>query len=85
MKLTYTNSFKIDFRKLSIVLQDKTTQKIKLFVKNISHPSLRVKKVQKHPGVLEGTINKNYRILFQLTTDGIIFLRIGKHDILEQI
>ena len=85
MKLIYTNSFKKDFRKLSILIQNKTTQKIKLLVENLSHPSLRVKKVQKHPGILEGTINKNYRILFQLTSNGIIFLRIGKHDILEQI
>ncbi|MDI9597741.1 MAG: type II toxin-antitoxin system mRNA interferase toxin, RelE/StbE family [Atribacterota bacterium] len=85
MKLFYTNSFKKDFKKLPDLIQNRTTQKIKLLVKNLSHPSLRVKKVQKYDGILEGTINKNYRILFQITSDSIIFLRIGKHNILEQI
>jgi mRNA interferase RelE/StbE len=85
MKLIYTTSFKKDYRKLSVIIQNRTNQKIKLLVENLSHPSLRVKKVQKYPGILEGTINKNYRLLFQITSDGIIFLRIGKHDILEQI
>ena len=85
MKLIYTHSFKKDFRQLPVTLQNKTEQKIRLLIENISHPSLRVKKVRKYKNVLEGTINKNYRILFQLTSDGIIFLRIGKHDILEQL
>ena len=83
MKLIYTRSFKKDYQKLSNSIQTVTNRKLKLLIENISHPSLRVKKVKKFQGVLEGTINKNYRILFQLTSDGIVFLRIGKHDILE--
>ena len=85
MKLIYTHNFKKDYRLLSTALQNKTEQKIRLLVENISHPSIRVKKVRKYKNILEGTINKNYRILFQLIPDGIIFLRIGKHDILEQL
>ena len=85
MKLIYTHSFKKDYQQLSTTLQNNTDRKIRMLVKNISHPSLRVKKVRKYRNVLEGTINKNYRMLFQLTSDGIIFLRIGKHDILEQL
>jgi mRNA interferase RelE/StbE len=85
MKLVYTNSFKKDFKKLLDVIKNRTTQKIKLLVKNLPHPSLRVKKVKKYPGILEATINKNYRLLFQISFGSIIFLRIGKHDILEQI
>lgn len=85
MRLIYTNSFKKDYRKLTNIIQNTSNEKIKLLVQNLSHPSLRVKKVKKYPGVLEASINKNYRILFQITSDSIIFLRIGKHDILEQI
>jgi addiction module RelE/StbE family toxin len=85
MRLIYTNSFKKDYRKLTNIIQNASNEKIKLLVQNLSHPSLRVKKVKKYPGVLEASINKNYRILFQITSDSIIFLRIGKHDILEQI
>lgn len=85
MRLIYTNSFKKEYRKLTNIIQNTSNEKIKLLVQNLSHPSLRVKKVKKYPGVLEASINKNYRILFQITSDSIIFLRIGKHDILEQI
>ena len=84
MKLIYTNSFKKEYQKLSIPLQNKTDKKLKILVENINHPSLRVKKIQKYRDVLEATINKNYRLLFQITSDGFIFLRIGKHDILER-
>jgi hypothetical protein len=42
-----------------------------------------VKKVKKYQNVLEGSINKNYRFLFQITSKGYLFFRIGKHDILE--
>jgi mRNA-degrading endonuclease RelE of RelBE toxin-antitoxin system len=72
MQLIYTAHFKKDYKKLSAAIQKKTDEKIKLLVENLSHPSLR-----------EGSINKNYRFLFQITSKGYLFLRIGKHDILE--
>jgi len=40
----------------------RTDEKLKLLVQNISHPSLRVKKVQKYKGVFEGSVTKDYRI-----------------------
>jgi len=83
MQLIYTAHFKKDYKKLSYAIQKKTDEKIKLLVENLSHPSLRVKKVKKYQHVLEGSINKNYRFLFQITSEGYLFLRIGKHNILE--
>ena len=85
MQLIYTAHFKKDYKKLSSVIQEKTDEKIKLLVENLCHPSLRVKKVKKYQNVLEGSINKNYRFLFQITSEGYLFLRIGKHDILEDL
>jgi len=84
MQLIYTAHFKKDYKKLSDTIQKKTNEKIKLLIENLSHPSLRVKKVKKYQNVLEGRINKNYRFLFQITSKGYLFLRIGKHDILEE-
>ena len=54
MKLIYTLSFKKDYRELTTSLQNKTEQKIRLLIENISHPSLRVKKVRKYKNVLGG-------------------------------
>ncbi len=85
MQLIYTIHFKKDYKKLSSSIQKKTDEKIKILVENLSHPSLRVKKVKKYQNVLEGSINKNYRFLFQITSEGYLFLRIGKHDILEDL
>jgi mRNA-degrading endonuclease RelE of RelBE toxin-antitoxin system len=83
MQLIYTAHFKKDYKKLSTAIQNKTDEKIKLLVENLSRPSLRVKK-RRYQNVLEGSINKNYRFLFQITSKGYLFLRIGKHDILEK-
>jgi len=43
---------------------------------------LRVKKVQRHADIFEGSITMNYRLLFQITSEGYVLLRIGKHDLL---
>lgn len=45
---------------------------------------LRVKKVKKYQNVLEGSINKNYRFLFQITSKGylvtilVLFIMVTK-------
>ena len=83
MQLIYTAHFKKDYKKLSGTVQKKTDEKVKLLIENLSHPSFRVKKVKKYQNVLEGSIDKNYRFLFQITSKGYLFLRIGTHDILE--
>ena len=83
MQLIYTAHFKKDYKKLSSTIQKKTDDKRKLLIENLSHTSLGVKKVKKYQNVLEGSINKNYRFLFQVTSEGYLFLRIGKHNILE--
>ena len=83
MQLIQTAHFKRDYKKLPASIQKRTDEKLKLLVQNVSHPSLRVKRVQKYKGVFEGSITRDYRFFFQITTEGYILLRIGKHDILE--
>ena len=84
MQLVQTTHFKRDYKKLPASIQKITDEKLKFLVQNVSHPSLRVKRVQKYKGVFEGSVTKNYRFFFQVTTEGYILLRIGKHDILEK-
>ena len=83
MQLIQTTHFKRDYKKLPPSIQKKTDEKLKLLVQNLSHPSLRVKRVQKYKGVFEGSITRDYRFFFQITTEGYVLLRVGKHDILE--
>ena len=84
MQLIQTTHFKRDYKKLPASIQKRTDEKLKFLVQNVSHPSLRVKRVQKYKGVFEGSVTKNYRFFFQITTQGYILLRVGKHDILEK-
>jgi len=84
MQLIQTTHFKRDYKKLPAAIQKRTDEKLKFLVQNVSHPSLRVKRVQKYKGILEGRVTKDYRFFFQTTIEGYILLRIGKHDILEK-
>jgi len=83
MRLIQTTHFERDYKKLPASIQKRTDEKLKLLIQNVSHPSLRVRRVQKYKGVFEGSITRDYRFFFQITTEGYILLRIGKHDILE--
>ena len=48
MKILRTGVFKEDYKKLPIPVQEKFDEKIKLFIHDIRHPSLRVKKMKGH-------------------------------------
>ena len=84
MKLFFTNRFKRDYKKLPATIQELTDKQLRFLVQDLSHPSLRVKKVRKYKNIFEGSITMDYRFLFQITSEGYILLRVGKHDILEK-
>jgi len=56
MKLLRTDAFKEDYKRLPLPTQAKFENKIKLFVKNIHHPSLRVKKMKGHQNRWEASV-----------------------------
>lgn len=84
MKLIRPRRFLEDYRKLPAQAQEQTDQKLQYLAQNVGHPSLRVKRVRKYEEVYEGGINLDYRLLFLITTEGYVLLRIGRHDILEK-
>ncbi len=81
MRLLRTNVFKKDFQKLPRVVQDNFGKKIKLFVSDINHPSLRVKKLKGHENRWEASIDMFYRFTFEIHSDYYLLRRIGPHDI----
>jgi len=85
MKLIRTDRFLGDYRKLPAQVRTQTDRKLRYLAENVAHPSLCVKRVRKYRGVFEGSINRDYRFLFQITTDAYILLRIGRHDIVEKL
>lgn len=84
MKLSRTNRFVRDYKQLPARIQKQADRKLLYLARDISHPSLRVKRVRKYKDIFEGSITKDYRFLFQIATDAYILLRIGRHDILEK-
>jgi mRNA-degrading endonuclease RelE of RelBE toxin-antitoxin system len=83
MKIVRTESFKKDFKNLPPHIQKIFEKKIKLFLENINHPSLRVKKLQGHNNRWEASITIFYRFTFEIHKDCYLLRRIGPHDILR--
>jgi len=83
MKLLTTSSFDADYTSLPKSVQQLARKKLELFVANMRHPSLRVKKMEGPRNIWEGRITRNYRFTFQTEGDVCILRRIGTHNILK--
>lgn len=85
MTIEWSTPFKRDFKALPKSIQDLFESKLELAIdSNLSHPSLRIKKMKGHPFIWEGSITMNYRFTFHRTENGFFLRRIGTHDILNR-
>jgi mRNA-degrading endonuclease RelE of RelBE toxin-antitoxin system len=84
MKIVRTDSFKRDFKKLPHHVKKAFDKKIKLFMENIQHPSLRVKKLEGYENRWEASITMFYRFTFEVYEGYYLLRRIGPHDILKK-
>jgi len=80
----FSNRFKKEYNTLPKEIQNAFDKKLTLFLKNIYHPSLRVKKIQGTKERWEGFITMKYRFTFEFFEDTLIFRAIGTHDILKK-
>jgi len=80
----FSNRFKKEYNTLPKEIQNAFDKKLTLFLKNIYHPSLRVKKIQGTKERWEGSITMKYRFTFEFFEDTLIFRAIGTHDILKK-
>lgn len=84
-KITYSKSFKKHYNKLSDSEKKQTQHKLKFFIENPTHPSLRTKKIQGGDGIWESSITMDIRIIWFYENNELIFLLdIGHHDILNK-
>jgi len=79
----FTKSFKKQYKRLPKEIQDAFDKKLQLFLEDMSHPSLRVKRIQGTKDRWEGSITMKYRFTFQITGDTVIFRAIGSHRIIR--
>lgn len=84
-KITYSKAFKKHYKSLSDSEKKQTKNKIKFFVEDPRHTSLRTKKIQGADGIWESSINMDIRIIWFYEGDDLIFLLdIGHHKILDK-
>jgi len=86
MKLVPSPRFRKSLRRLDPEIQRRVREKLKLFLENKYHPSLRYKTVQalKHedPPVKETSITMSIRVTLQEFEDHVYLRNVGGHDIL---
>ena len=80
----FSKRFKKEYNNLPKEIQKAFDEKLSLFLKQTSHPSLRVKRIQGTKNRWEGSITMKYRFTFEFLKDGVLFRAIGTHDILKQ-
>ena len=80
----FSQKFKKQYNALPKEIQDTFDRKLSLFLKNRSHPSLRVKRIQGTKKRWEGSVTMNYRFTFEFSGNTVLFRTIGTHDILKK-
>lgn len=78
----FSRRFKKGYQALPKEIQEAFDQKLVLFLKDMLHPSLRIKRIQGTKDRWEGSITMKYRFTFELSGDNVIFRAVGTHDIL---
>ena len=80
----FSKRFKKEYNNLPKEIQKAFDQKLQLLLQNMSHPSLRVKRIQGTKTRWEGSVTMKYRFTFEFLENGLIFRAIGTHDILNR-
>lgn len=79
MKIAKTKSFVKFYRKLPKHIQKKTDKQIIFLSQDLSHPSLRTKRMS---GLdrWEARVDRSYRFTFDKLKDTLILRTVGPHD-----
>ena len=81
-KYRFSNKFKKQYKLLPLQIRQSFNEKLPLFLSDILHPSLRVKKIHGVQNRWEGSVTMKYRFTFHFDGDSVVFRTIGTHDIL---
>ena len=78
----FSHKFKREYKRLPAEIRVRFDEKLILFLNNMSHSSLRVKRLQGTRNRWEGSVTESYRFTFEFHNDMVLFRAIGTHDIL---
>ena len=85
MQLKTSERFQEEYCQLPAELQALVDRKLRYLAENLRHRSLRVKRVQGTAGLYEASVNMQYRIIFRLVPGAYRLLRIGTHDVFDEL
>ena len=80
----FSRKFKKQYQALPQNIRDLFNEKLSLFLSDMAHPSLRVKKIQGATHRWEGSVTMKYRFTFHFEEEAVVFRAIGTHDILQR-
>ena len=80
----FSKRFKKEYNNLPKEIQKAFDEKLSLFLKQTSHPSLRVKRIQGTKNRWEGSITMKYRFTFEFLESEVLFRAIGTHAVLKR-
>jgi len=80
----FSKRFKKEYKALPKGIQKTFDEKLSIFLNNMLHPSLRVKRIHGTKDRWEGSISMKYRFTFEFSESTVIFRTIGTHDILKR-
>ncbi len=80
----FSKKFKKGYQTLPAEIQKNFDQKLLIFLNDMRHPSLRVKRIQGTKKIWGGSITMKYRFTFELADNKVIFRSIGTHGILNR-
>jgi len=80
MNLYYSELFADKVKQLSPEIKGVLKKKLELLLEDPRHPSLRTKKIKSQERIFEASINKDIRMTWEYTEDGILLRNIGEHD-----
>ena len=85
MELEPTERYIRDYERLPEQLCMQIAKKLELLVANMRHRSLRVKRIQGTTDLYEASVNMKYRVIFRLVPGAYRLLRIGTHEVFNEL
>lgn len=79
MRVLFTPHFHRSHAKLPAPVQKAFTKQLANLLRDLRHPSLRVKKYDEATGVWQARVTRDYRFYFTIEGDAYVLHEIGPH------
>ncbi len=85
MQIIRLIQFKRMWKKLSAPVQERAAESLRLLVADRTHPSLRLKRMQRLPQYWEVRLDRDHRLICRLGKEVIVLAAIGRHKVLDKM